>query len=151
MNLTEKRDAYCGLYCGSCPVFLKTLAAVAEGKTDFSNPDGYCLGCKSDVVSGWCAQCTYKDCAKSKGYDTCAECPDYPCAPMKGFIEDPNWMYHIEAPYYIALIRKEGKQAWLEQMQKRWSCSECGRIQDWYSKKCDTCGKEQRGYDNKSR
>lgn len=87
MILEEKRDAYCGLYCGACPVFISTTAAIAAGKTDFTNPEGFCLGCKSAVVSGWCAQCTLKSCAKEKGFDTCAECAEYPCEPMKGFIE----------------------------------------------------------------
>lgn len=116
MHLEGKHDAYCGLYCGACPVFIQTAAAVAAGKTDFSNPEGFCLGCKSSVVSGWCAECTLKSCAKAKGYDTCADCADYPCDPMKGFIEAGDWPYHIETPYNIALIKKEGKAAWMNHM-----------------------------------
>lgn len=150
MNLTEKPDAYCGLFCGSCPTFLKTVAAVKEGRTDFSNPEGFCLGCKSEVISGWCTQCNLKSCAREKGYDTCAECSEYPCEAMKGFVEAGDWMYHIETPYYIALIKREGKPAWLEQMKKRWSCTGCGKPQDWYAMACPGCGTPQRGYPQKA-
>ena len=149
MHLEGKRDAYCGLYCGACPVFIQTAAAVAAGKTDFSNPEGFCLGCKSSVVSGWCAECTLKSCAKAKGYDTCADCADYPCEPMKGFIEAGDWPYHIETPYNIALIKKEGKAAWMNHQKERWSCPGCGTAQDWYAKTCASCGKDQRGYEKK--
>lgn len=149
MDLTERKDAYCGLYCGACPTFIQTTAAIAAGKTDFSNPEGFCLGCKSAVVSGWCAECNLKSCAKEKGFDTCAECGDYPCEPMKGFIETPDWLYHIETPYNIALIKQIGKESWLEHQKARWSCSGCNKNQDWYAKKCESCGKDQRGYDKK--
>lgn len=150
MNLEEKRDAYCGLYCGACPVFISTAAAIAAGKTDFTNPEGFCLGCKSAVVSGWCAQCTLKSCAKEKGFDTCAECAKYPCEPMKGFIEAADWPYHIETPYNVALIKKDGKAAWMENQKERWSCPGCDTAQDWYAKKCASCGAELRGYDKKA-
>jgi hypothetical protein len=125
---------------------MKTEAAVKAGRTDFSHPEGFCLGCKSDVISGWCAQCTFKECARKKGYDTCAECTEYPCTPIQGFIHDPDWLYHIETPGYIASIKKNGKAAWLKEMETRWSCPSCAQPADWYTMECTRCGTTLKGF-----
>jgi len=88
-----------------------------------------------------------KSCAKGKGYDSCAECADYQCERIRSFVHDPDWLYHIETPWYIQSIRKYGKEQWLREMSVRWSCPNCGEIQDWYSKECSKCKMPQRGYE----
>jgi len=149
MNLDVTYDAYCGLYCGSCPAFLKTKKEVEEGRNIFEGDDAACLGCKSEVVSKWCRICGMKSCSKTKGFDTCADCTEYPCEMIDNFVNDPNWLYHIETPDYIESTRKNGKEKWLKEMKERWSCPSCSEAQDWYSKECPKCKQQQRGYEKK--
>jgi hypothetical protein len=54
----ENLIAYCGLYCGACPRFLK----------------GKCSGCKANIKSKWCK---VKPCNIETGIKSCAECKKY--------------------------------------------------------------------------
>ena len=50
-NLT----AYCGLYCGACPRYLK----------------GRCAGCRENEKLSWCK---IRDCNMQHSYSSCADC-----------------------------------------------------------------------------
>lgn len=50
--------AACGLYCGTCPGFLK----------------GKCPGCKGNEKAGWCK---IRTCNAEQGYISCGECAEY--------------------------------------------------------------------------
>jgi len=50
--------AYCGLYCGACPKYLK----------------GKCPGCKENQKAGWCK---VRTCCMESSYHSCADCSDY--------------------------------------------------------------------------
>jgi hypothetical protein len=47
--------AYCGLYCGACPSYLK----------------GRCPGCKDNVKAAWCS---VRKCCMENNYLSCADC-----------------------------------------------------------------------------
>jgi hypothetical protein len=47
--------AYCGLYCGACPAYLK----------------GRCPGCRNNTKATWCK---LRSCCIDQGYQTCADC-----------------------------------------------------------------------------
>lgn len=128
-----KPDGYCGLYCAACPSYGKG-----------SEP---CEGCKSDNVRpGWCSRCSLKACARAKGLDYCSECSDYPCGKLIDFANDPDYPYHSEIYEYQALIRGKGKEKWLEEMKKRWSCPRCGTPFNWWTLICGKCGYQVNGY-----
>jgi deoxyhypusine synthase len=46
--------AYCGLYCGACPRFLK----------------GKCSGCRKSETLSWCK---IRNCNENNNYHTCAD------------------------------------------------------------------------------
>ena len=54
----ESLVAYCGLYCGACPRYLK----------------GKCPGCRTTSKSSWCK---VKPCNTENGWRSCAECTQH--------------------------------------------------------------------------
>ncbi len=47
--------AYCGLYCGACPRYLK----------------GKCPGCRENEKAAWCK---IRTCNRDNSYESCADC-----------------------------------------------------------------------------
>jgi len=149
--MSFRRDAYCGLYCGACPHFLATENGTLEtfaAEKGMTPDEALCHGCKSDHlrVNAWCASCTYKACAREKGFDFCYECADYPCEGLVGFINDQDWPYHILVPENMERIQQDGLSAWLEAQDARWRCEVCGTKHSWYGGTCETCGAPLRGW-----
>jgi hypothetical protein len=125
-------DGYCGLYCGACPVMVKTK----NGEGD--NP---CFGCKSEHPAGHCADCAIKKCASAKGYDFCNECRSLSqCELIKQFASDPKWPYHAGIFKNLETLHKDGVGEWLLAQQKRWICRTCGTNQTWWDETCSHCG-----------
>jgi len=145
-----KSDAYCGLYCAACPNYRKTQSLAGQGRLSGRTTEPTdCKGCKSDLLcQSWCAHCNLKDCARSKGLEFCNQCAEYPCANLEGFKHDANYPYHFEITGYLTDIKAKGKDAWLADMAKRWSCASCGASHDWWTTKCPSCGKHVDGYVN---
>ncbi len=139
-NLPFIADAYCGLYCGSCPQFL------AARRGELSAGQAECRGCRSESTAGWCAECTLKDCARKKGIEFCHLCAEYPCDSLKGFASHPDYPYHREIFGYLEAIKSRGRDAWLGEMKKRWSCAACGREASWWDLSCEKCGAALNGY-----
>src|SRR5512140_2500077 len=92
--------AYCGLYCGACPILLNARAGTAAEQ---------CHGCKSEQPTGYCAVCGIKARAQSRGHAFCNECPEYErCALMDKFLKDANWPYQQAAARNMESIRQLG-------------------------------------------
>jgi len=135
-------DTYCGGYCGACPQYIATK----EGKAEELGLEP-CQGCKSDVLAeSWCATCPLKSCAQGRGIEFCFECPEYPCSDLEDFKNLPECPYHQEIYDSMAIIAERGKDAWLLDMRKRWSCPGCGREATWWDYSCSGCGAALRGY-----
>lgn len=98
-DLIEHNDliAYCGIDCGSCPLYKATVENSDELKgqvkadwesryqLSLSLEDMACLGCKSDVVYKYCVHCDLKSCNMSKGTANCTQCSDYACDRIQKF------------------------------------------------------------------
>jgi hypothetical protein len=144
-----KPDAYCGLYCASCTVFMatknNTIDKLAEEWQADVN-DIACHGCKSQKVAKFCRTCALKTCARAKGVDFCIECNDFPCQPLEDFKSSSKYPYHSEVYDYLNIIKDHGVQHWLGEMKKRWSCSQCGREHDWFTLECPGCGHKLNAY-----
>jgi len=141
----DPRLAYCGLYCGACPIHIATLE---EG--GFKAEDGArlsCSGCRSDECPPWCRECALKECARRRGLAVCGDCGDYPCPDYAGFRDAAEYPYHSECPAQLELIEDEGAAAWLSAMQSKWTCPDCGRPATWWEKKCRACGAPMPGFD----
>jgi hypothetical protein len=124
-------DGYCGLYCAACPDYR----------------DSKCHGCKSDnLKEGLCMNCNLKSCAREKGVEFCFECTDYPCRKLEEFKTDKHCPYHTEVYDYMDTIKTRGRDVWLSEMKKRWSCPGCGKELVWWDTECPECGVKVNGY-----
>ncbi|MBN1551194.1 DUF3795 domain-containing protein, partial [bacterium] len=114
--MTYRLDAYCGLYCGACPVLIANKtgtveAAAAQWKV---KPEQIvCHGCKSDMVSHFCTDCTFKKCAEKKGIDFCHQCDDFPCEALTVFRNDA-YPHHSIIFRNLEQLREVGLDRWLE-------------------------------------
>jgi len=85
----------CGIYCGSCDVYvahrtddLEKKAKIAE---DISKQFGkeikpeqiICDGCNGEDSLCWGKNCLVRVCVKEKGVTACFECNEYPCKKLK--------------------------------------------------------------------
>lgn len=133
-------DGFCGLYCGSCPQFLAAKSGtLPAGQIE-------CHGCRSGQTAEWCSECGIKNCARNKGIEFCLQCDEYPCGRMKEFASDSDYPYHGEVYSYLDTIKRRGKDAWVAEMKKRWSCATCGREASWWGLSCEECGSALSGY-----
>jgi hypothetical protein len=130
--------AYCGLYCGACPILLNTREGAA------AEP---CHGCKSEQPTGYCAACGIKACAQHQSHAFCNECPQYEsCTLMDKFLKDTNWLYQQAAARSMESIRQVGLTAWLEAQEQRWRCTSCGAYHSWWDESCSRCGQTTASY-----
>ncbi len=130
--------AYCGLYCGACPILLNTKEGTGTEQ---------CHGCKSEQPTNYCAVCGIRACAQSRGLAFCNECPEYEgCALMDKFLQDMNWPYQRAAARNMESIRQLGISAWLDAQKRRWLCANCGAAHSWWDERCAQCGHATANY-----
>ena len=138
------RLAYCGLYCGACPLFLATqagaLESVATGGVSAENLR--CLGCRSEKVSVYCLNCTMKKCAAGQGLTSCADCTDFPCRALRAFDCDgvPHHRGVVDA---LQACRAGGAAAWLRAQAARHTCAGCGGSLSYHDESCPACGRRR--------
>jgi len=112
----DELTAYCGLKCGTCPIYLATrvtdqeeqakmrvqIAEFASEHYDMNlQPEDVddCDGCRAEsgrLFSG-CSRCEIRNCAQEKDSTTCAHCPQYACVTLeKFFVNDPSARDRLE-------------------------------------------------------
>lgn len=133
-------EAYCGLYCGACPVYLRQHDSwLVQAITEHFNckvGDLRCMGCRSEMVSISCRDCDRRDCAKSKGFDSCSACPEMPCDRMSNY----SLPHMRDAVPNLEALRVRGSNAWLAEQAEQWKCPSCGKTGSWYEQICAQCG-----------
>lgn len=100
----EDSLSYCGLVCGTCPIYLATREQNEEKKRKMridiarqikehygqdAKPEDVtdCDGCKTEdqkLFSG-CKNCLIRKCAIKKELENCAHCGEYPCDKLQEF------------------------------------------------------------------
>jgi hypothetical protein len=137
--------AVCGLYCTACSIFIAShedpdrLKGIAE-RWGVPAEELHCDGCRSDIRTPYCRECTLFACAARRGHAFCNECADYPCAELKEFqVERPH---RIELYENLERIRTVGVDVWLAEMEAHYSCPSCATINSTYDLKCRSCGHE---------
>ena len=135
----------CGLYCEACTIFIGShedpgRLALLASRMGWSAEEAQCDGCRADVRTSYCRDCTFVACATQRGHAFCGECGDYPCADLDAFKRERP--HRIEIYENLARIREVGAETWLAEARERYSCPECGTINSAYDLKCRTCGHE---------
>ena len=97
-----KLIAKCGLYCGSCPRFLK----------------GKCLGCLDYHKASWCK---LRTCCLEKNIASCADCKDYKnvmeCGKYDNFIARIfGFVFNSNRSACIARIKEIGYEGFAHEM-----------------------------------
>jgi len=143
-------EAFCGLYCGACPVYLKRaddwIVKIVLEEHGLAFEDLHCEGCRTNTLSPSCQYCAVRDCAKSKGLDSCSGCSEFPCPRIAGF--GSVRPHGSEVVGNLESIRDRGSEKWLADQAIQWQCSTCGRRGSWYETVCGKCeGQLPAGYE----
>ena len=147
---TEKVVGICGLYCGTCPVFLAVRENDAEELKKISKSRSLpikevrCDGCLSDRVFEPCIDChhSFRQCANEKKVTWCYECTDFPCQRLKEFkdIHVVNGVHHHKKVIEnLQNIKKNGIERFVEEQEKKGKCPQCGKRLYWYLRECPIC------------
>jgi len=123
--------AFCGLYCGACPLFLMSIEAEDASQVK-------CLGCKSDKVADHCMKCQMKTCAMGRNLNSCGECDEFPCEKTKKFHQSGKDM-SVVAEKNCYTIREQGYATWLKGQPERWTCPKCGSSFSFKDEVCPNC------------
>lgn len=142
--MKKRYDAFCGLYCGACEIFLMNELGRIKEKAkewDMKIEDLECFGCKSNQNAIYCRDCFFKECAASKELDFCVECIDFPCNKLRDFRND-KFPHHSIVLKNLEIIKEKGYKYWLVDQENRWKCKKCGLKFTWYEESCDNCGEK---------
>lgn len=141
----EETTAYCGLYCGSCGIYIATMKDDADElarialKMKTTAEEIKCRGCRSSVLSPHCRSCGFRSCARGKSADACERCPEFPCERLREFQRQaPHRAELFESARYRG---ERGFEAWLEKMKADYSCAACGTLNSPYYARCPECGR----------
>ena len=143
MTVGDEREllGVCVLYCGACDhyrAFLPEGRHLLEAARRQGQELEQCQGCRSTLLTPYCAQCTLRKCAEDKGVLHCGLCPTYPCDQLKAFQHD-GLLHHIPVLDNLESLKKQEPERWLEGQAQRWQC-QCGRHFSWYEEYCHHCG-----------
>jgi hypothetical protein len=147
--------APCGLYCGTCGVYIATrdnnekfrdkLAELYGSKPEETR----CLGCMQTdpprMLYGYCRTCRIRDCVRERKHYSCHQCGDWPCDMITGFIlatgrrvmqrAIPIWREKV-----ACLGDEEGSVEWARSECLRYHCPRCGKPLFRGAQKCRACG-----------
>ncbi len=148
--------APCGLYCGTCGVYIATR----DGKKKFQETLGRlygtepgetaCRGCMQAEPAGllysYCKSCTMRECVKAKGYYSCHQCAEWPCGMVTNFILATGRRVMQRAiPLWRARVKEAGDEKgsveWARGECERYHCSCCGEPLFRGAQKCRACGR----------
>jgi len=138
--------APCGLYCGVCSIYIahkdnnqkfKQVLLKAYGPFAKKVEDLQCTGCLSDgIVFKFCQTCPIKSCAKEKEIEGCYQCEEFPCEMIERFPIPVGKKVILQD---IPAWRKLGTEKWVEEIEKRYHCPECGNPLFRGAKRCNKC------------
>ena len=146
--------APCGLYCGTCGVYIATRDDNAKFKAILGNLYGTkpeeteCLGCMqadpAQKIYAFCQVCTIRDCVQSKGFYSCHQCDDWPCEMIRAFpIATGRRVMQEAIPKWRACVKEhgdnKGSEAWARCECERYHCTNCGDPLFRGAQRCRSC------------
>lgn len=140
----KQTAAVCGLLCNACGIYIATqennienLKRIAE-RLQIPVEQVRCNGCRSDMLSGHCKTCYFRECSNKRGLEFCSGCNDYPCSQLKDFqIKMPH---RVELFQSLDRIKEIGWETWYIESVERHSCTKCNHLSGWYDFACTKCG-----------
>lgn len=130
----EKLMAPCGLYCGTCGVYISTRDDNAKfrgalGKLYGTKPEETrCTGCMQpdppQCLYTFCQSCKLRACVLEKGFSSCHQCEEFPCELVEEFpLPVGRRVMKRAIPKWRALVAQHG----LKKGSVDWARSECER------------------------
>ncbi len=135
----------CGLFCGSCSLYINTqennidkLEVIAKSLNQ-TLEETFCDGCRAERKSAHCTRnCVFFDCAKERNISFCGECNDYPCQELKNF--QTKMPHRLELWSSHERIKEVGWEIWMKEMMEHYKCTSCETINSAYNVSCRKCG-----------
>jgi len=148
--------APCGLYCGTCGVYIATRDNNDKFKQVLGNlygtkpEDTECYGCMQPdpprKLYSYCSFCHIRKCVQSKGYYSCHQCSDWPCDLINNFLlETGKQVMKRTIPIWREKVAEFGDEKgsieWARSECLRYHCSSCGKPLFRGAQKCRYCKK----------
>jgi len=137
--------AACGLYCGSCGIYLATQENDTEKLLQYaivlnqSFGETLCDGCRSGRQSAHCTKtCPFIECTSGKGVAFCGGCPEFPCNVFTDF--QSKMPHRVEILESQNRLKEIGLEQWLIEMRMHYSCPQCNTVNSAYNIACRKCG-----------
>jgi Protein of unknown function (DUF3795) len=141
----SKVAASCGLYCGSCGIYLATQENDTEKLLQYaivlnqSIEETLCDGCRADRKSAHCSRmCLFIKCTLQKGIEFCGTCPEFPCKELTDF--QSKMPHRVEILESQSRLMEIGWEQWHIEMKDNYSCPECNTVNTAYDLICRNCG-----------
>jgi hypothetical protein len=153
---TKDLMAPCGLYCGTCGVYIATRDGNEKFKATMANLYGAkpeqteCLGCMQPDPPkkrySWCDVCRIRDCVKSKAYYSCHQCQEWPCSLIQSFpLATGLRVMRRTIPVWRAKVDaygdERGSVEWARAECERYHCPSCGSPLFRGAQRCRACKK----------
>ncbi|MBN2124394.1 MAG: DUF3795 domain-containing protein [Deltaproteobacteria bacterium] len=133
--------APCGLYCGTCSIYMATRDKNDKFRTILANFYGKkpeeteCYGCMQPdppkKLFSVCTTCRMRECVESRGYYSCHQCSDWPCSMVENF---PYATGRRVIKRAIPIWRAKAAELGHEDGSIEWARSECEKYH------CPSCG-----------
>jgi hypothetical protein len=149
--------APCGLYCGTCGIYIATRDKNEKFKAIMGNLYGTkpeeteCCGCMQPDPAAklylYCRHCELHKCVRDKGYYACHQCPDWPCEQVKTFgLATGRRVMERAIPLWREQVAARGDDkgsvAWARAECERCHCSACGSPLFRGAQRCRACGRD---------
>ena len=133
MEMTDQSFliAPCGINCGVCRAYL-----IQKNK---------CLGCRAEDSNKPVTRtrCKIKNCEIfKKDAKFCFECVEFPCDNLKRLDKRYKIKYNMSPVENLENIKNLGIKTFLENENKRWSCTKCGDTVCVHTGSCISCGQK---------
>jgi hypothetical protein len=142
--LNKNLVSVCGLYCGSCGIYLATQENDTQRILEYalvlnqSYDETVCEGCRGDKKSAHCLKmCSFIDCSKERKVSHCGECEKFPCINLVEF--QSKMPHRIEIIKWLAELKEVGTKQWLIEMRNRFTCGNCETVNSGYDISCRKC------------
>ncbi len=152
----KKLMAPCGLYCGTCGIYIAMRDKNEKFKTVMGNLYGtppeqtLCCGCMQpdppEKLFIYCKVCDIRTCIQSKGFYSCHQCDDWPCDMIETFgLETGKRVMKRTIPIWREKVAEfgdeKGSVEWARSECERYHCSDCGAPLFRGAQRCRACKK----------